>query len=153
MRCGSAGTCTTSGSTPAALCTCRFEALGSAAAASRAHESSGRRSFPSTPAPAIWVVGVTRDRAGVWPAGAPDPQPLHATTTAAVTAVAAASRAGLMTPNNTRQTLTFGQRGDRERGGAGRSGSPPFGQRGDRERGGAGRSGSPPFGQRGDRER
>ena len=50
---------------------------------------------------------------------------------AAVTAVAAASQAGLIAPNSTRQTLTSGQRGDRERGGAGRSGSPPFSQRGD----------------------
>jgi enoyl-CoA hydratase/carnithine racemase len=42
-------------------------------------------------------------------------------------------------------------RGDRERGAAGRSGSPPS-ARGDRERGAAGRSGSPPSA-RGDRER
>jgi hypothetical protein len=40
-----------------------------------------------------------------------DPQPLQARTTAAVAAVAAASRAGLITPNNTRQTLTSGQFG------------------------------------------
>src|SRR5689334_19540458 len=112
MRCGSAGTCTTSGSTPAALCTGRFEEAGSGAAASRAHESSGRRSFPSTPAPAIWVVGVIRERAGVWPAGSSDPQPLHARMTAAVTAVAKAGRAGLVTPKNTGQTLTSGQFGD-----------------------------------------
>jgi sugar lactone lactonase YvrE len=36
--------------------------------------------------------------------------------------------------------------GDRERGGAGRSGSSPIGSGGDRERGGAGRSGSSPIG-------
>ncbi|GAB4727739.1 hypothetical protein MOKP151_22840 [Mycobacterium avium subsp. hominissuis] len=41
-------------------------------------------------------------------AGLSDPQPPHATTSAAVTA---ASRAGLITPNNTAQTLTSGQRG------------------------------------------
>src|SRR6201996_5036612 len=43
---------------------------------------------------------------------------------------------------------TVGGSGDRERGGAGRSGSPPIntvGGSGDRERGGAGRSGSPPI--------
>ena len=53
---------TASGVTPAALRACRVGGPGSAAAASRAHDSSGRRSFPSTPAPAIWVVGVTSDR-------------------------------------------------------------------------------------------
>jgi hypothetical protein len=40
-----------------------------------------------------------------------DPQALHARMTAAVTAVAAAGRAGRITPNNTRQTLTSGQLG------------------------------------------
>ena len=62
MRCGSAGTWTTSGVTPAALWAGRVGGPGSAAAASCAHASSGLRSFPSTPAPAIWVVGVTSDR-------------------------------------------------------------------------------------------
>ena len=52
MRCASAGTCTTSGLRPAALWAWRVGGPGSAAAASRAHDSSGRRSLPNTPAPA-----------------------------------------------------------------------------------------------------
>jgi hypothetical protein len=57
------------------------------------------------------VVGVTRGRVGVVAAGFPDPHPLHATTIAAAAAVAAASRAGRITPNNTGQTLTSEQLG------------------------------------------
>src|SRR5262249_54668536 len=61
VRCGSAGSPTGSGVPPATLWARRVDGPGSAAAASRAHDSSGLRSFPSTPAPAIWVVGVTSD--------------------------------------------------------------------------------------------
>jgi hypothetical protein len=105
MRCASAGTPTTSGVTPAALWACRVGGPGSAAAASRAHDSSGRRSFPSTPAPAIWVVGVISDRVdAVGPD--PDPQPLHVTATAAATEAAAAVIDCLP---NTSPTLTSGQ--------------------------------------------
>ncbi|AGL28493.1 hypothetical protein J113_21215 [Mycobacterium tuberculosis CAS/NITR204] len=66
MRCASAGTCTISGLTPAALCAGRVGGPGSAEAAARAHDSSGFLSFPSTPAPAIWVVGVIIDCDALW---------------------------------------------------------------------------------------
>ena len=111
MRLGSASTCTTSGLTPAALCACRVAGPGSAPAASRAQDSSGWRSFPSTPAPAIWVVGVTRERVDGPVPDFPDPQPPHTTTTAAVTAVATSTRAGRITPNCTGLTLTPGRLG------------------------------------------
>src|SRR6202020_1924700 len=96
MRCASAGTWTVSGLTPAALWTSRVDGPESAAAASRAHDSSGLRSFPSTPAPAIWVVGVTSERADdpLGPDG-DDPQPLHVTTRTVAAAMAATnSRVG-----------------------------------------------------------
>src|SRR5690242_13655776 len=111
MRCASAGTVATSGVTPAALWACRVGGPGSAAAMSRAHDSSGWRSFPSTPAPAIWVVGVTSDRAdGLEPD--PEPQPPHATTSAAA-AVTAAAAPGIdrLPPICTRSTLTSGDFG------------------------------------------
>src|ERR1700727_1599936 len=122
MRCASAGTWTVSGLTPAALWTSRVDGPESAAAASRAHDSSGLRSFPSTPAPAIWVVGVTSDRVDgpVDPDG-PDPQPLHVTTAAAATVATATRRplmgpltglrVGRLPPDCTRSTLTSGQLG------------------------------------------
>jgi len=70
-----------------------------------AHESSGLRSFPSTPAPAIWVVGVTSDRdEGL---DGSDPQALQAIASAAIIDAGATH---LRTPPfSTRSTLTFGQ--------------------------------------------
>src|ERR1700733_10666366 len=118
MRCASAGTWTVSGVTPAALWAGRVAGPESAGAASRAHDSSGLRSFPSTPAPAIWVVGVTSDRADdpLGP-GCDDPQPLHVATTAAVTATAATNsrvgglRGSRLPPDRTAPTLTSDQLG------------------------------------------
>src|ERR1700742_1013177 len=108
MRCGSAETPTRSGLTPAALWACRVAGPGSAAAGSRAHDSSGRRSFPSTPAPAIWVVGVTSDRPDdPFGLGCPEPQPLHATATAA--AATRPVKRGRLPPDRTPSTLTSGQ--------------------------------------------
>src|SRR5271156_930000 len=113
MRCASAGTWTVSGLTPAALCAGRVGGPGSAAAGSRAHDSSGRRSFPSTPAPAIWVVGVITERVGdgALPPGGPDRHPLQVTTVMAATEAVAvmSSRVGRLPPNSTRLTLTSGQ--------------------------------------------
>src|SRR5437588_8565794 len=63
MRCGSSGTAAVSGCTPAALCAGRGDGPGSGAAGSAAHDSSGRRVLPNTPAPTIWVVLVITDAA------------------------------------------------------------------------------------------
>jgi hypothetical protein len=51
------------------------------------------RSLPSTPAPAIWVVGVTSDRdEGPCEPDCPDPQPLHVRTAAVAIAATAVRR-------------------------------------------------------------
>src|ERR1700712_5576775 len=105
MRCGSAGIWATSGVTPAALCAGRVGGPGSGGEASRAHDSSGLRSLPSTPAPAIWVVGVTIDR-GEAAGGLSEPQAVHVRTVAATDAAARLSKGP---PERTRSTLTSGQ--------------------------------------------
>src|SRR3954463_11887499 len=107
MRLGSVGTWTTSGTTPAALWAGRFGGPGSGAAASFAHDSSGRRSFPNTPAPAIWVVGVGTDREDLGCLS--DPQALHVTTAAAASAAAATD--SRIPPRSTRSTVTSAQLG------------------------------------------
>ena len=61
MRCGSSGTSAVSGCTPAALWAVRVDGPASAPAGCGAHDSSGRRWLPKTPAPAIWVVLVMTD--------------------------------------------------------------------------------------------
>src|SRR5262245_41245890 len=118
MRCASAGTWTESGVTPAALWAWRVAGPESAGAGSRAHDSSGLRSLPSTPAPAIWVVGVTSDRVeGPLEPDGPDPQPLHVRTAAAAIAAAVIRhpwtglRVSRLPPVCTRPTLTSGQLG------------------------------------------
>src|SRR6201996_1320516 len=89
MRCGSSGTSAVSGSTPAALWAVRGAGPASAAAGSGAHDSSGRRWLPNTPAPAICVVLVITDADDApFPPDDPEVQPLHAT------AIAAAANAG-----------------------------------------------------------
>jgi hypothetical protein len=91
------------------LWACRVGGPGSAVAASRAQDSSGARSFPSTPAPAIWVVGVISDRVDALGLD-PDPHALPATTTAAATVAAeAAAMIDRLPPNCTRSTLTSDQ--------------------------------------------
>ena len=108
MRCGSAGTVTASGVTPAALRACRVGGPGSAAAASRPHDSSGRRSFPNTPAPAICVVGVISDRVDALLPEPPDPHPPQTTVLimAAANAAASTGPGRRIPPNCTRPTLT-----------------------------------------------
>jgi hypothetical protein len=63
--------------------------------------------LPSTPAPAIWVVGVTSDRVDALGAD-PDPQPPHVTTNAAAIETATAAIDCLP---STRPTLTSGDFG------------------------------------------
>src|ERR1700730_13871728 len=93
IRCGSSGTSTVSGSTPAALWAVRVAGPGSAPAGSGAHDSSGRRWLPSTPAPAICVVLVITDADGArLPTDDPEVQPLH--TAAEIAAAAVAAKAG-----------------------------------------------------------
>src|SRR5262245_52397799 len=122
MRCASAGTWTVSGVTPAALWACRVAGPESAGGASRAHDSSGLRSLPSTRAPAISVVGVTSDRGdGPVEPDCPDPQPLHTISAAAaiaetvirrpLTGPSMSLRVGRLPPDCTRSTLTSGQLG------------------------------------------
>src|ERR1700761_8306904 len=93
MRCGSSDTSAVSGSTPAALWALRVGGPASGPAGSGAHDSSGRRWLPSTPAPAIWVVLVITDADGA-PLLPDDPevQPLH--TAAEIAVAAAAASAG-----------------------------------------------------------
>src|SRR5271156_4832370 len=94
MRCGSSGTSAVSGSTPAALWAVRVAGPGSAPAGSCAHDSSGRRWLPNTPAPAIWVVLVITDADGApLPPDDPEVQPLH--TAAEIAAAAGAGRVPL----------------------------------------------------------
>src|SRR3954447_1762148 len=105
MRCGSAVIWARSGVTPAALRAGRVGGPGSGAAASRAHDSSGLRSLPSTPAPAIWVVGVTIDRDDA-AGGLSEPQAVQVRTVAATDTAARLSK---RRPDRTRSTLTSGQ--------------------------------------------
>src|SRR4051812_24624976 len=105
MRCGSAVIWARSGVTPAALRAGRVGGPGSGAAASRAHDSSGFRSLPSTPAPAIWVVGVTIDRDDA-AGGLSEPQAVQVRTVAATDTAARLSK---RPPDRTRSTLTSGQ--------------------------------------------
>src|SRR5215210_1239315 len=91
MRCGSARTVVV----PAAWRTSRSGGPGSSAAGSGAHDSSGLRWLPSTPAPAILVVLVITDGCPAVEGGLPpnEPQPLMAVMKTAVRmAVAEAAR-------------------------------------------------------------
>src|ERR1700733_2606404 len=108
MPCGSSGTSAVSGSPPAALCAVRVAGPGSAPAGSAAHDSSGRRWFPNTPAPAICVVLVIIDADGApLPPDDPEVQPPH--TAAEIAAAAAAASAGRTPLTSTGPTLTSGQ--------------------------------------------
>jgi hypothetical protein len=82
-----------SGSTPAALWAVRVGGPASAPAGSGAHDSSGRRWLPSTPAPAIWVVLVITD-ADDAPLLSDDPEVQPVPTAAEIAAAAAAANAG-----------------------------------------------------------
>src|SRR5882757_10389354 len=80
MRCGSARTVLV----PAACRTSRSGGPGSTATGSGAHDSSGLRPLPSTPALAILVVLVTTDCSAPGAGLPPDPQPLMTVTETAV---------------------------------------------------------------------
>jgi hypothetical protein len=73
---------------------------GSAGAGCGAHDSSGRRWLPRTPAPAIWVVLVITDGEGAPPPGDPVVQAVHSR---AESTVAAAAHTAL---NSTGPTVT-----------------------------------------------
>src|ERR1700754_4391502 len=108
MRCGSARTDVV----PAAWRTSRSGGPGSTAAGSGAHDSSGLRSFPRTPALAILVVLVITD---CWAPGVvglpPEPHPLTRVTDTAVATAArpndrAAARPTRRPPISTSPTVT-----------------------------------------------
>ena len=108
MRCGSSGTSAVSGSTPAALWALRVGGPASGPAGSGAHDSSGRRWLPSTPAPAIWVVLVMTEADGaLFSPEDPEVQLVHEETE--ITAAAAAASAGRVRLSSTGPTLTSGQ--------------------------------------------
>jgi hypothetical protein len=89
---------------PAALWALRVAGPGSGSAGCGAHDSSGRRWLPKTPAPAIWVVLVITDVADEPPFD-PVVQPGHGADEIAIAAAAVAARIRL---NSTGPTLTFG---------------------------------------------
>jgi hypothetical protein len=112
MRCGSAGTSAFSGVTPAAFGADRIGGPGSAGAGCGAHDSSGRRWLPRTPAPAMVVVLVVTELVGdgCWPPSDAGLQLEHSVTAIAVATAAAASRTpGRTRPNSTRSTVTSGR--------------------------------------------
>src|ERR1700738_4514252 len=106
MRCGSARTVLV----PAACRTSRSGGPGSTAAGSGAHDSSGLRPLPRTPALAILVVLVTTDCSAPGRAEpASDPQPLMTVTETAVRmAVAEATRPTRGPLISTSPTVTSG---------------------------------------------
>src|SRR5690348_7840938 len=104
MRCGSARTVVV----PAAWRTSRSGGPGSGAAGSGAHDSSGLRWLPSTPALAILVVLVMTDCSPACDGALWDPQPLASVTTAVSTAAEAPTRPTRRPLISTPPTVTSG---------------------------------------------